>query len=113
MKENNRVREAFDDEAFRMLRDFRQWMSSTDSRFLVDVEFVSPLTYLDEHEALTSIVGINVIHPTKGPYRLGVTLIFPIVELPLTMKPLRSGFRSQMRKVKKSMIRQFKELRNG
>lgn len=106
-----KLRDLFDEEAFRMVTDFSSCASTLKPDFKIVEEFVSPLLYNKELLKVEAVLGVKVVSVKGGEKkRIGVVLLLDPLELSPPIKKVRSLVRDQMRKIKKSFIKQLKEI---
>jgi hypothetical protein len=104
------TKDLFDEVAFGMLKDFRGYVESRGG--YVEAEFVKPFQKVDD-PAPTYVTVLGTAVRTKysdQAYRVGVTLAIMPDELPSNSRGKRALFKAQIVRVKKSMVKQYKEI---
>jgi hypothetical protein len=100
----------FDDVAFACLKEFRQYVAGRGGK--VVLEFARPLRRVDDPiSSYSTVVGSTVtLYDNPMQYRIAVTLAFFLDEIPRGSRDKRSLFKSQLLRVKKQLMKQYREL---
>lgn len=100
----------FDNLSFSMLKEVRQTLISRKGK--VTEEFSSPLRWVDDPcPGYLSKLGVGVsLLGESEVHRLGVIILFDEKEIPNQSKKIRSIFKNKLNKIKKMLLKQYKEL---
>ena len=101
----NKVRGMFDEESFKMFKDFSACASTVRPDREIKGEFVSPLVLNKDTGKIVSVIGITL----EGDKKLGVQLHIDPVDIVPPIKQARAFIKRQMRKIKKALLKQLKE----